>query len=126
MLGTKSVNLPSNATSKTIQLMTKMRYLIIWWIFANFKNSANVIVTNIAITAPNPALIPNKLKISDYQSFDKKINKNLYNFINIKNSVNNKKSYGGTNILEVKKMITLAKKEIKKWKLLKLAMSSTK
>ena len=32
----------------------------------------------------------------------------------IKNSVNNKKSYGGTNMLEVKKMITLAKKEIKK------------
>ena len=58
--------------------------------------------------------ILNELKISDYHSFDKKINKNLYNFINIKNSVNNKTSYGGTNMVEVKKMIALAKKDLKK------------
>ena len=36
--------------------------------FANFKNNANVIVTNIAITAPNPALMPNKLRISENTS----------------------------------------------------------
>ena len=36
--------------------------------FANFKNNANVIVTNIAITAPNPALMPNKLRINENTS----------------------------------------------------------
>jgi hypothetical protein len=35
---------------------------------ANFKNIANVIVTNIAITAPNPALTPNKLRINENTS----------------------------------------------------------
>ena len=35
---------------------------------ANFKNIANVIVTNIAMTAPNPALTPSKLRTNENAS----------------------------------------------------------
>ena len=55
-----------------------------------------------------------KLNLSDYQEFDKNINKTVYNAISLQSSVDNKKSFGGTSRSEVKKMIKLAKKEILK------------
>ena len=45
-----------------------MKYLTSWCMLANFKNIISVIETNIAITAPTPALIPNTLTISDNTS----------------------------------------------------------
>tara|TARA_Y100001949_G_scaffold176515_1_gene189997 strand:+ start:2169 stop:2684 length:516 start_codon:yes stop_codon:yes gene_type:complete len=68
VVGTKSVNLPTNATIKTIQLITKIKKRGIWCISANFKNTINVIETNMPMTAPNPAFIPSKLRIKDNAS----------------------------------------------------------
>ena len=106
---------------KNIELALKKGYAnateLADWLVQNLDYSfrdAHTLTAKIVNFAEKKRLNLNELKISDYQSFDKNINKNLYNFINIKNSVNNKKSYGGTNMLEVKKMITLAKKEMKK------------
>ncbi len=55
-----------------------------------------------------------ELNLSDYQKFDKNINKTVYNAISLQSSVDNKKSFGGTSRSGVKKMIKLAKKEILK------------
>ena len=87
------------------------------WLVVNLDYSfrdAHSLTAKIVNFAEKKQLFLNELKISDYQSFDKRINKNLYNFLNLRNSVNNKKSYGGTSTSEVKKMISLAKKESRK------------
>jgi len=52
------------------------------------------------------------LTLEEIKSVDKKINKDVLKAINIQNSVNSKKSYGGTSIDNVKKMIKKYKKEI--------------
>ncbi len=52
------------------------------------------------------------LSLDEIKSIDKKINKNVLQALNIKNSVNSKKSYGGTSINNIKKMIKKYKKEI--------------
>ena len=53
------------------------------------------------------------ITLRDYKSFDQNIDKSLYDFLSIKKSVNNKQSYGGTAISQIKKMIAIARKEIK-------------
>ena len=52
------------------------------------------------------------LTLEEIKSVDKKINKDVLKAINIQNSVNSKKSYGGTSIDNVKKMIKKYKKQI--------------
>ena len=58
-----------------------------------------------------------KLKIQNHflssYFFEQNIDKSLYDFLSIKKSVNNKQSYGGTAISQIKKMIAIARKEIK-------------
>lgn len=56
----------------------------------------------------------NELELNEYQEFDININESVYSAIDYKMSVDNKRSYGGTSRLEVRKMIKLAKKEIQK------------
>ena len=51
--------------------------------------------------------------MKDFQKFDKNIDKSVYETLDLKNSINNKKSYGGTAISEIRKMISLARKELK-------------
>ena len=48
----------------------------------------------------------------NYKKFDKNIDKSVYGFLDLKNSINNKKSYGGTAISEIRKMISQARKEL--------------
>ena len=55
----------------------------------------------------------NKISMKDFQKFDKNIDKSVYETLDLKNSINNKKSYGGTAISEIRKMISLARKELK-------------
>ena len=55
------------------------------------------------------------MNLSDYQEFDKNIDKTVYNAISLQSSIDNKKSFGGTSRSGVKEMIKLAKKEILKW-----------
>ena len=52
-----------------------------------------------------------QLKIEDLKKIKNNIKKDVIKVLNIKNSVNSKKSYGGTALLNVKKMIKKYKKE---------------
>ena len=47
------------------------------------------------------------------QSVEPKINKDVYNFLSPLNSINQKKSYGGTSLKQVKNALIRAKKKIK-------------
>ena len=62
MVGTKSVNFPSNDAIKTIELKMKIQYLAILCMSANFKNIINVTEINVAITVPTPVFIPIRLR----------------------------------------------------------------
>ncbi len=53
------------------------------------------------------------LSLNQVQSIDKRLNNHILEQANIKNSVNSKKSYGGTSFVNIKKMINKLKKEIK-------------
>ncbi len=53
-----------------------------------------------------------ELSLDEIRSIDKKIGSEVLKVINIKNSVNSKKSYGGTSFDNIKKMIKKYKKEI--------------
>tara|TARA_S200000501_G_scaffold379023_1_gene446611 strand:- start:15690 stop:17087 length:1398 start_codon:yes stop_codon:yes gene_type:complete len=55
----------------------------------------------------------NKISMKDFKKFDKNIDKSVYETLDLKNSINNKKSYGGTAISEIRKMISLARNELK-------------
>ena len=54
MVGTKSVNFPSNDAIKTIELRIKIKYLAMLCISANLKNIISVTEINVAITVPTP------------------------------------------------------------------------
>ena len=57
----------------------------------------------------------NKLVLGQLgQSIDGRINKQVYNYLNIKSSIKLKRSFGGTSPSEVKKQIKLAKKRFLK------------
>ena len=56
------------------------------------------------------------LDLNQVKSIDKRLNDQILEQANIKNSVNSKKSYGGTSFENIKKMINKLKKEIK-WKI---------
>jgi len=51
------------------------------------------------------------LKIKDFQVIDKRINKNIFNFITLSSSVNNRKSIGGTSPDNIKKEIVFSKEK---------------
>ena len=55
------------------------------------------------------------LKIKDFQLIDKRINKNIFNFITLSSSVNNRKSTGGTSPDNIKKEIVFSKEKWLKW-----------
>ena len=55
-----------------------------------------------------------EMKLSDLQKIEPRINKNIFNFLNVVNSVNSRQSYGGTSPIEVKKQISQALKSLKK------------
>ena len=53
------------------------------------------------------------LNLDQIKRIDKRLNDQILEQANIKNSVNSKKSYGGTSFENIKKMINKLKKEIK-------------
>ena len=57
-----------------------------------------------------------ELKLDQVRNIDKRLNNQILEEASIKNSVNSKKSYGGTSFENIKKMINKLKKEIK-WKI---------
>ena len=54
-----------------------------------------------------------ELNLEQIKNIDKRLNKEILEFAKLHNSVNSKKSYGGTSFENVKKMINKLKKEIK-------------
>ena len=56
----------------------------------------------------------NELKLIEMQKFEPRINDTIFDYLSVSHSVNQKKSYGGTSFIQVKKAITRAKKKIKK------------
>ena len=56
----------------------------------------------------------NELKLIEMQKFEPRINDTIFEYLSVSHSVNQKKSYGGTSFIQVKKAITRAKKKIKK------------
>ena len=56
------------------------------------------------------------LNLDQVRGIDRRIDNEILDKANIKNSVNSKKSYGGTSFENIKKMINKLKKEIK-WKI---------
>ena len=55
----------------------------------------------------------NELKIEEIRKIEPKINEDVLGIFDLKNSINSKKSYGGTSFDNIKKMIGKYKKEIK-------------
>ena len=53
-----------------------------------------------------------ELTLQEFKLVEPKISKDIFNYVSIENSVNGKKSYGGTNIKQVLKAIKRAKKKI--------------
>lgn len=58
----------------------------------------------------------NELKLSDMQKIEPRITKEIFNFLDVKNSVKSRNSYGGTSPLQVKIQIENAKKYLKSFK----------
>ena len=56
----------------------------------------------------------NELKLIEMQKFESRINDTIFDYLSVSHSVNQKKSYGGTSFIQVKKAITRAKKKIEK------------
>ena len=55
----------------------------------------------------------NELSFGEVLKFKKNLNKKVMNIFDVRNSVNLKKSYGGTAVKNIKKMISKLKKEFK-------------
>ena len=51
------------------------------------------------------------LKIKDFQIIDKRINKNIFEFITLSSSVKNRKSKGGTSPDNIKKELVFSKEK---------------
>ena len=58
-----------------------------------------------------------QVSLEELKKFYKSLDKNVLKIFNVRNSMNSKKSYGGTSSANIKKMIKKYKKEIK-WKFL--------
>ena len=55
----------------------------------------------------------NQLNFNEVKKIKKDLNKDVMKIFDVKNSVNSKKSYGGTSTKNIKKMISKLKKEFK-------------
>ena len=93
-----------NATELADWLVIKLNY--------TFRD-AHSLTGKIVNFAEKKKLFLKDITLRDYKSFDQNIDKSLYDFLSIKKSVNNKQSYGGTAISQIRKMIAIARKEIK-------------
>ena len=52
------------------------------------------------------------LEIEELKKIEPNLNEDIFNVFNLKNSVNSKKSYGGTSFDNIKKMIKKYKKQL--------------
>ena len=91
----------SNATELADWLVKNLNY--------SFRKSHGL-TSKIVNYAEEKKIYLSDLSLEEFKLFDQRINKSVYNSLNMMTAVNSKKSYGGTSVSEVKKMIAIAKK----------------
>ena len=92
----------------------KNMYNAIRYSYANLNYSfrkSHSLTSQIVNFAEEKSKYLNELSIIEFKLFEQGINESVYNSLDIKKSINSKKSYGGTATSEIKKMIKIAKKE---------------
>jgi argininosuccinate lyase len=90
------------------------------WLVKNLKipfRDSHHITGKIVKIAEEKNLELSQLKLADLQKIEKKITKDIFNYLDVKSSVESRNSYGGTSPLQVKKQIDLAKKYLSSIKL---------
>jgi argininosuccinate lyase len=78
------------------------------WLVINLQipfRKAHHITGLIVKKAESLSLDLHEMKLGDLQKIEPKINKKIFNFLNVVNSVNSRQSHGGTSPIEVKKQI---------------------
>ena len=86
------------------------------WLVKNLKipfRQSHHITGSIVKMAEDKNLQLHQLKLGDLQKIEKKITKDIFNFLDVKSSVNSRESYGGTAPIMVKKQIIEAQKYLK-------------
>lgn len=84
------------------------------WLVTELKlpfRDAHKITGNIVALADKKKLQVHELNIKDFKKIDKRINKNIFNFITLESSVINRKSSGGTSPYNIRKEIIIAKEK---------------
>ena len=87
------------------------------WVVKNVDmpfRDAHHLVGKIVLLAEKKKCQLNELKLTELQKFEPRINDTIFDYLSVSHSVNQKKSYGGTSFIQVKKAIIRAKKKIKK------------
>jgi argininosuccinate lyase len=90
------------------------------WLVKNLKipfRDSHHITGKIVKIAEEKSLELSQLKLADLQKIEKKITKDIFNYLDVKSSVESRNSYGGTSPTQVKKQIDLAKKYLTSIKL---------
>ena len=86
------------------------------WLVINLQipfRKAHHITGLIVKKAESLSLDLHEMKLGDFQKIEPKITKNIFNFLNVVNSVNSRQSYGGTSPLAIKNQISQALKTLK-------------
>jgi argininosuccinate lyase len=86
------------------------------WLVKNLKipfRQSHHITGTIVKMAEDRGLQLNELKLADLQKIEKKITKDIFNFLDAKSSIDSRTSYGGTSPVMVKKQIDEAQKYLK-------------
>ncbi len=76
-----------------------------------FREAHNI-TGKIVLMAEKKKKLLSELSLKEFKTIEPKINKDIFNYVSIENSVARKNSYGGTNINQVIKAIKRAKKKI--------------
>ncbi len=87
------------------------------WMVKNLDipfREAHNLTGKIVLFAEKKGCMLHELDLRDLKKIEPRISKEIFKFISIKNSVDQKKSYGGTSFVQVKNAIRRAKKKIKK------------
>lgn len=90
------------------------------WLVKNLKipfRESHHITGKIVKMAEEKKLELSQLKLNDLQKIEKRITADVFNYLDVKSSVESRNSYGGTSPIQVKKQIDLAKKYLSSIKL---------
>ena len=87
------------------------------WLVRNLSlpfREAHHLTGKIVLFSEKKGCMLHELKLEDFRKIEPRVTKDIFNFISVKNSVNQKNSFGGTSFSQVKNSIKRAKKKIQK------------